>query len=100
MLSDAERIVYSDGPATETEAMITLYGVDGRRVGEFPVRKMLENRNVTIVRNKAGVAKRAQMKALTCHIRPVLSSTGQVFEQHLASGVVYALKGVRGSERT
>ncbi len=94
----AESLVYSDGPTVDREEVITLYGVDGRSMGEFPLWKMLVNQNVTVIRSKSGVAKRAVMKVLTCHIRPILSSAGQCFEQNLPSGRVFALRGVRGSE--
>lgn len=93
-----ETMVYSDGPAVDREEVITLYAVDGRSLGEFPLRKMLANQNVTVIWSKSGVARRAVMKVLTCHIRPVLSSAGQCFEQNLPSGRVFALRGVRGSE--
>lgn len=76
---------------------IPLYGADKTFVGEFAVAYLDALPNVEVVRNKRQVPKRAMIIA---ELQPTLpKSVGFAFKQEVPSGWVWALKGVRGSER-
>jgi uncharacterized protein YjhX (UPF0386 family) len=90
-----ERVVYST--ETQQTPKIRLFSADRKLLSWVAVDVVERMKGVKVTFSKAGAPVRAQILPLTCHIRPVLTSAGMAFQQHLPSGVVYALRGVRGS---
>lgn len=90
-----ETLAYRAVP--DAEAMVPLYG-DGKLIGMYTAVDIAALGGVTLVRRKNGTLVRAEVRRISLQTRPVLSSKGMVFRQHLANGhMVYALRGVRGS---
>ena len=88
-------------------AEIPLYSPDGRLIGWAPL-EWVERHEGTlrVIRSRRGHPRRAYLKehndALTLWLQATgrRSSYGRGFQQHLqCAGVVWALKGVRGSGR-
>lgn len=98
MTHSPERTVYSS-PASLPDPQIELFAADRRRIGAFSEADLKRMPGVEITRNRKGRAVRAQMRGISLHVRAVLSSRGMSFQQEVASGRVWALRGVRGSER-
>lgn len=78
---------------------IPLYEVDqSTLVGFFSIHDIERMRGVQIIRNRRGHMQRAYRKPITARV--VDSSRGWVgkgIKQHLVTGPVWSLKGVRGS---
>ena len=78
---------------------IPLYAPGGFFIRNLTVAEAESMRGVELKRNKRGHIIKAHMKPLTCHIVRYGDTPGygEAFEQELASGRVYALRGVVGS---
>lgn len=78
---------------------IPLYAPGGHFIRNLTAPEAETMRGVTIMRNKRGHIRAVALKALTCHVVRYGNTPGygEEFEQELASGRVYALRGVKGS---
>lgn len=79
---------------------IPLYAPGGHFIRNLTASEAESMRGVTIRRNKRGHITGCYLKPLTCHVvrygdKP---GYGDEFEQELASGRIYALRGVVGSK--
>lgn len=79
--------------------MVPVYSPTGKLVTKLDSAALtrLALPEAVLVRNRRGVVKRVCLKAMTAHVRPVLTRAGQVIELALADGHhCFAMIGVRG----
>ena len=97
----ARRSTDSSQPHSQNHKInrIPLYAPGGFFVCNLSILQAESMRGVELKRNKRGHITEAHMKPLTCHIVRYGDTPGygEAFEQELASGRVYALRGVVGS---
>lgn len=79
--------------------MVPVYSPTGKLLCSIELSRLVAMRlcESMLIRNRRGQIRRVQLKALTAHVRPVLTQAGQVVEQHLGDGhYCWAMVGSRG----